>query len=88
MSQQLPYDEIEMWHGHTDLFMKKLEEILNTPDNSDIGYFVQVVLRYHQDTKKKTKNFPFAPENKLILKDKYNDYMKKINVRIIQNLKN
>ena len=37
MSQLLTYHEIEMWHGHADLYMKKLEEILNTPDNNDIG---------------------------------------------------
>ena len=23
MSQPLPYDEIEMWHDHPDLYMKK-----------------------------------------------------------------
>ena len=39
MSQDLPYDEIEMCHGHPDLYMNKLEELLNTPDDSDIGYF-------------------------------------------------
>ena len=27
--------------------------------------------------KKKANNFPFAPENERIDKDKYNDYMKK-----------
>ena len=27
MSQLLPYDEIEMWHGHPDLYMEKFEEI-------------------------------------------------------------
>ena len=40
MSESLPDDEveeIEMWHGHPDLFMDKLEQILNTPDDSDIG---------------------------------------------------
>ena len=26
MSQMLPYDEIEMWHGQPDLYMNKLEE--------------------------------------------------------------
>ena len=36
-SQILPYDE--MWHGHPDLYMNWLEEILNTPDDSDIGFF-------------------------------------------------
>ena len=33
MSQMLPYDEIEMWHGHLDFYMNKLEEFLNTPDD-------------------------------------------------------
>ena len=37
MSQMLPYDEIEMWHGHPDLYMNWLEEILNTPDDNEIG---------------------------------------------------
>ena len=39
MSQVLPYDEIEMWHGHPDLYKNNLEEISNTPDDSDIGCF-------------------------------------------------
>ena len=30
MSQMLFYDDIEIWHGHPDLHMNKLEEILNT----------------------------------------------------------
>ena len=36
MSQLLPYDKIEMWHGHPDLHMNKVEKILNT-DDSGIG---------------------------------------------------
>ena len=76
--QVLPYDEIEMWHGHPDLYMNKLEEILNTPDDSDIEYFLEVGLRYPDDIKEKTKMFPFCPEKKVVHKDKYNDYMKKI----------
>ena len=39
MSQMLPYDEIQMWHGHPDLYMNWLEQILNTPDNNEIGLF-------------------------------------------------
>ena len=62
MIQPLPYDEIEMWHGHPDLYINKLEEILNTPDDSDIGYFVEVDLKYPDNIKEKTINFPFAPE--------------------------
>ena len=88
MSQLLPYDEIEMWHGHPDLYMNWLEEILNTPDDSDIGYFVEVDLKYSDNIKDKTKNFRFCPENKVIPTDKYNHYMKKYNLRVIQNLQN
>ena len=29
MSQVLSYDEIDMWHGHPDLYMKKLEQNFN-----------------------------------------------------------
>ena len=78
MFQPLPYDEIEMWRGHPDTFMNWLGEILNSPDDSDIGFFIEVNLNYPDNIKEKTKNFPFAPENKIIPKDKYNDYLNKI----------
>ena len=78
MSQFLPCDEIEMWRGHPDLYMNWLEEILNTPDDSEIGYFLEVDLKYPDNIKEKTENFPFCPENKKIDPDKYNDYMKMI----------
>ena len=78
MSQLLPYDEIEMWHGHPDKYWNWLEEILNTPDDSDIGYFLEIDLKYPDNIKEKTKNFPFCPENKKTNPYKYNDYMKKI----------
>ena len=35
MSQPLPYDNIEIWHGDPDLYMNKLEELLDTPDDGD-----------------------------------------------------
>ena len=46
MIQPLPYDEIEMWHGHPDFYMNKLEEILNTTDDIDYGYFIEVDLKF------------------------------------------
>ena len=55
-----------------------VRKIIKTPDYRDIGYFVQVDLRYPNNIKEKTKIFPFCPENKIIHKDKYNEYMKKI----------
>ena len=43
MSQSLPYDEIEMWHGHPDLYVNRLEEILKTPDDSVIGFSLKLI---------------------------------------------
>ena len=43
MSQPLPYDEIEMWHGDLNLHMNWLEEKLNTPDDSDIGFLSKLI---------------------------------------------
>ena len=72
MSQPLPYDEIKFDNNI------KLEDILNTPDDNDIGYFVEVDLKYPDNIKEKTKNFPFAPVNKKINPDNFSDYMKEI----------
>ena len=58
MSEYLPYDEVKF---DRDV---KLKDFLNTPDDSDIGYFIEVDLKYPDNLKYKTKNFPFAPVNK------------------------
>ena len=58
MSEPLPYDEIKFDNN------VKLEEILNTPDDNNIGYFIEVDLKYPDNTKEKTKQFPFALVNK------------------------
>ena len=71
LSQMLPYDEIKF---EKDIC---LEEILNTPDDNETGYFLKVDLTY-PDNIKKTKNFPFCPEKEKINPDRYNDYMNKI----------
>ena len=68
MIQPLPYDELDMWHGHPDLYMTWLEEILNTPDDSDIVFFVEVDIKYPDNMKEKTKNFPYCPENEVLPK--------------------
>ena len=72
MSEPLPYDEIKF---DNDV---NLEDILNTPNDNDIGYFVEVDLKYPDNIKEQTKNFPFAPVNKKINPDNFNDYMKEI----------
>ena len=58
MSEPLPYDEIKFDNN------VELADILNTPDDSKIGYFVEVHLNYPDNIKEKTKNFPFALEIK------------------------
>ena len=70
MSQYLPYDEIKFDNNIT------LEDIINTPDDSDIGYFVEVDLKYPDNIKQKTKNLPFVSVNKKINPDNFSDYMK------------
>ena len=72
MSEPLPYDEIKFDQNIN------LEDILNTPDDSDIGYFVEADLTYPDIIKEKTKNFPFAPVNKKNNPNNFNNYMKKI----------
>ena len=51
MSQMLPYDEIEMGHGAPDKYWNWLDENLKTPDGADIGYFVEVDLKYPNNIK-------------------------------------
>ena len=72
MSQPLPFDEVK--------FDKNiiLEDILNTPDDSDIGYFIEVDLKYPDNINKKTKNFTIAPVNKKPNPDNFTEYMKTI----------
>ena len=72
MSEPLPYDEIKLDNNVT------LEDILDTPDDSDIACFVEVNLKYPVNIKEKAKHFPFAPVNKKINPDNFNDYMKEI----------
>ena len=72
MSEPLPYDEFKFDQN------VKLEDILNTPDDSDIGYFVEADLIYPDNINEKTKIFPFVPRNEKINPDNFNDYMKEI----------
>ena len=71
-SQPLTFDELKFDNN------VKLEDILNTPDDSKIGYFIEVDLTYPNNIKEKTKNFPFAPVNKKNNPHKFSDYMKEI----------
>ena len=76
MCQPLPIDETKF----EDIICSK--EILNTLDDNEIVYFLEVDLGYLYFIRQKTKHFPFCPEKKSISKDDFNDYMKKIQPKI------
>ena len=75
MSQMLLHDEINF---ENDIC---LGELVNTPDDKEIGYFIEVDLKYPDNIKEKSKIFPFFPENRKINPNKYNDYMNEIKPR-------
>ena len=58
MSQPLLYDEIEFDEN------VKVEHIINTPDDSDIRYIVEVEAKYPEGIKHKTQKLPFCAVNK------------------------
>ena len=68
MSESLRYDEIKIDRN------VKLEEFLNTPDDSDIGYFVEADLKYPDNKNYETTKFPFAPENKKFNRDDFIEF--------------
>ena len=82
MSQHLAYDENKFERNVC------LKEILNIPDNSDLGYFVKVDLSYRENIRQQTKYFQFCPKNKSTSKDDFNDYMKKIEPKNLTTQKN
>ena len=81
MSQALPYDDVKF---DTNV---KLEGILNTPDATDVGYFVEVDLTYPEILKQKTESFPFAPVNKKTNTDNFSEHMKKKTLYLYTNQK-
>ena len=58
MSESLPYDEFNFGK------IFRLEDILTTPDKSDIGFFIEVDLKYPDKTKSKNQKFPLCSREK------------------------
>ena len=65
MSEPLPIDEIKFRRNFCP------QDLLNTPNDIDIGHFLEVNLSYPYNIRQKTKHFPFAPENKIIDPDDF-----------------
>ena len=54
----------------------------------DIGYFVEVEIKYPYETEEKTKNFLFRPENKNIPQDEISEFLNDVKPnRYTQNRK-
>ena len=56
MCQPLPYDDIKFERNVC------LGELINIPNDTDIGYLLEIDLRYPYNKRQKTKCFPFCPE--------------------------
>ena len=67
MSQYFPYDVFKF---HKNVI---LEDLLNTPEDLDTGYFIECDVNYPDNIKEKPKNFPFCPENLLGPQDKFSE---------------
>ena len=57
MSEYLPFVKIKFEEEYN------INEILNTADDADVGYFVECDLEYSKKIKEITKYFPLAPVN-------------------------
>ena len=87
-NKKILYADANNRYGHSmselDLIISKfdkdviLEDILTTPDDSDVGYFIEVDLKAPDNIKEKTKQFPFAPVNRKKNPEDFTDYMKTI----------
>ena len=62
-----------------------LEDIINTPDDNDIGYFLEVDLGYHQNMRKKPKKIPSLLKKKDISEDDFNEHKKEITLKVYTN---
>ena len=55
------------------------EDIFNTPDDNEFGYFIECNLEYPAEIKEKTKNFPFCPYQTKADPNLFSGYMNNIN---------
>ena len=55
MNENLPNNEIKFDKN------VEVEDILNTPDDSNTGFFLEAALKYTDNIKEKTKKFPSPP---------------------------
>ena len=83
MSQYLPtgdFKKIKLCCEYDSVLMNEIkEDIFNTPDDNEYGYFVECNLEYPVEIKEKTKNFPFCPYQTKADPNLFSGYMNNIN---------
>ena len=77
MSQYLPTGDFKKINCEYDELL--IEDILNTPDNNEYGYFIECDMLYPAEIKEKTKNFPFCPYQTKADPDLVSSYMNNVN---------
>ena len=83
MSQYLPtgdFKKIKLCCEYDSVLMNEIkEDIFNTPDDNEFGYFIECNLEYPAEIKEKTKNFPFCPYQTKADPNLFSGYMNNIN---------
>ena len=83
MSQYLPtgdFKKIKLCCEYDSVLMNEIkEDIFNTPDDNEFGYFIECDLEYPAEIKEKTKNIPFCPYQTTADPNLFSGYMNNVN---------
>ena len=85
MSQYLPTGEFEILPlnrcNYTENYNLKqlVEDLLQIPDDSEYGFFIESDLEYPAENKEKTKNFPFCPYQTKADPNLFSGYLNNVN---------
>lgn len=68
MSESFPYGEVK-WIGDEDKRFQEEDEIMNIPEDSDVGYIFEVDLEYPNSVHNTHNDLPFCAEVKCATRD-------------------
>ena len=81
MSKYLPtgdFKKMRSCHEAMQYDSALMNEILNTPDDNEIGYFIECDLEYPAEIKEKTENFPLCPYQTKADPNLFSEYMNSV----------
>ena len=81
MVQALPYKNIKLSND------TKLEDILNTTDEAETGYMVEIDLSFKQEIHEKLKQMPPCPESLIPKEEWFSEYQKLVKTETKSNTK-